>query len=152
MLSGAATPKHPFVHSRRTGHTAERGSVAVAMIVLMICAALAGVLVTRNLSAARDSVRSEHRIEALALTDVGIVEAEARILDGERSFDDTGDLGAGSWSVTVRPLGQGDDPDLLEVTAVASVEDQTRAAAVTVQADRRSIARLAWSEVPVPRS
>lgn len=127
--------------------------MAIAMVVLMTCAALAGVLVTRNLSAARGSVRTEHRIEALAITQVGIVEAEARILGGERSFEATGDLAEhGTWSVTVEPEDPKGDPDVLEVTAVGVIEDQRRAAAVTIEVERRSIRRSGWSEVPVPRS
>lgn len=142
-----------FLRARGRSGASERGSVAIAMVVLMTCAALAGVLVTRNLSAARVAVRAEHRIEALALTQVGMVEAEARILRGERSFEASGDLAErGTWSVTVEPEDPGEDPDVLEVTAVGTVEDQRRAAAVTIEVDRRSIRRSGWSEVPAPHS
>lgn len=127
----------------------ERGSVAVAMVVLMTCAALAGVLVTRNLSTARASVRAEHRLEALALTEVGIAEAESRILDGERVFEASGRGGAGTWSVVVRPSAP-TDPGVLTVTSVAVVDDQQRAVALTIEVERRSIERRDWSEVPVP--
>lgn len=121
--------------------------MALAMVVLMTCAALAGVMVTRNLSEARASVRAEHRTQALALAQVGVVDAESRILDGQRSFDSSGDLGdRGSWTSRARQIDKA-APNVIEVTSVARVGGERRAVAVTVEVDRRSIKRKDWSEV-----
>ena len=125
----------------------ERGTIALAMVVLLICSALAGVLVTRNLSAGREGIRQEHRERALGAADVGFAASEARIAVGASSgFGLTGDVGTDSWTATVAAL----SPSEFDVTVTGTSGAWSRTVHSTVRRGAGAIEVNGWREVPGP--
>jgi hypothetical protein len=122
----------------------ERGTVALAMIVLMICAATAGLLVSRNLSAAHQTVDARHRAQALAAADAGVAEMQALHSIGDiESPQHSGTLGEASWSTDVAPVSD----DSIVITSTGDSEGWSATVAASVTRAGAGVEVTGWHQV-----
>ncbi|MEO8697340.1 MAG: hypothetical protein ABI658_27805 [Acidimicrobiales bacterium] len=84
----------------------ERGSVVMAMLVLMIFSMLTGIAVDRVITMSHRTTRQRDRIAAVEAADGALVAGYARIdRDEVAAFSQSGMLGAGSYRVVATPSG-----------------------------------------------
>ncbi|MEO8694260.1 MAG: hypothetical protein ABI658_12130 [Acidimicrobiales bacterium] len=94
---------------RRAAHiTGERGSVVMAMLVLMIFSTLTGIAVDRVIALSHRMTHQRDRIAAVEAADGALAAGYARIDRNESAaFSQSGALGAGNYQVVASPT----DPD-----------------------------------------
>jgi hypothetical protein len=116
----------------------------MAVMVLLVCATLAAALVARNVVVANQSVRAQHRAEALGAAELGLAHAEAAVAAGASgSFRAEGASGSAAWSVEVQELSAGTFS--VRSTGVSGGEDRS----VELDLHRRAdgVHRDGWHEV-----
>src|ERR687892_135126 len=91
----------PVLNPRHCGFADDRGSVAVAMMIIMIVTILVAALLVTAEFGLRGSRRAGDSANALQLADAGINDATKAITVHTTSFTSSGSLGtAGSYSYT----------------------------------------------------
>jgi hypothetical protein len=115
----------------------------MAVMVLLVCSTLAAALVARNVVAANQSVRAQHRSEALGAAELGLAHAEAAVAAGASGpFRAEGASGSATWSVEVRePAGTFS----VRSTGVSGGED--RSVQVGLQRRADGVHAEGWHEV-----
>jgi hypothetical protein len=117
----------------------------MGMIVLLVCSALAGLLVARNLSAGREAIREEHRQQALGAADVGLAAVQARLALGVTGgFADQGDVGPDHWAATTSAVTSSE----YDVRVTGSSAGQSRTISATVRRTGATLEVERWREVP----
>ena len=137
MLSRAVAPRS-LARNR-----SERGTLAMAMIVLMVCAATAGLLVTRNVSTAHQAVEETNRGEALAAADAGLSQARAHLSVGEAPPRLSGTVGEAEWAAEITRT----SVDTYALVARGSSGGSTRTVEATVRVDGRNVSIENWHQV-----
>ena len=131
--------------SRRTPRDGERGTIALGMVVLLVCSALAGLLVARNISAGREAIREDHRQRALGAADVGLAAVEARLgLGVTAGFTADGEVGTDHWAATATAA----TPSEFDVQVTGSSAGQSRTVTATVRRVGATLEVERWREVP----
>jgi hypothetical protein len=116
----------------------------MAVMVLLVCSTLAAALVARNVVAANQSVRAQHRSEALGAAELGLAHAEAAVAAGASGpFRAEGASGSATWSVEVREEPAGTFS--VRSTGVSGGED--RSVQVGLQRRADGVHAEGWHEV-----
>jgi hypothetical protein len=122
----------------------ERGSIAMGVMVLLVCATLAAALVARNVAAANQSVQAQHRAQALGAAEMGLAHAEAAVAAGASgSFRAEGSTGSATWVVDVAE--EADGTFLARSTGRAASASRTVELRLQSRAD--GVHRDRWHEV-----
>lgn len=83
----------------------DRGSVVLALVVVMVMAALAVAVTDRTVSDLRSARLEQDRAVALAALDVAVADAGERLeMGAAATFTSSGTAGAATWSYTAVPL------------------------------------------------
>lgn len=107
-------------------HRSERGSVALAVTVIVILAGLTAVMLTRDSDELRHARTTQDRAIVLGALDEAIAAGSTRAVVDAGDFELSGTSGGAVWSVdAVRA-----DPDAWELTATAKLRTVRRAVAV----------------------
>lgn len=123
----------------------ERGSIVVAVLVVMIMATLAAAMVARVTSESHGTVRDRDRAAALDAAETGLVVGQARVVAGaDRDFIDDGEDAQIRWHVAASSLGA-DHWQLVGVGTSGKVSSTVRAE-LTVDGSGRWV-RSRWREV-----
>jgi len=125
----------------------ERGSIVVAVLVVVIMATLAAAMVDRVSSSSHATVRHRDRIAALDAAEVGLVAAQARISLGvTAAFDDDGRSGDTPWDVSATVVGE-HHWQMIGAATAGRVRSTVRAEMVLDGSGRWR--RVNWREVSV---
>lgn len=124
----------------------ERATVAMAVVVMTICATLATVLVTRNVSQAHRSVLITERAVALEAAELGVAQAQIMIQLGRRSGRYSGEVREGvSWTVEVQP----ESSDTVLVRSTGTAQGMTQVVEVQMTTQAGQIQVVEWSQAPI---
>lgn len=136
-----ASPTGARCATRRPG---ERGAIAMAVMVVVICAALATAMVTRNLATAGRSVHDQHRAEALGSAELGLAHAQAAIGAGASASFRASSGGDGPrWEVEVDAAGGG----VFELRSTGTSHGERRTIELHVERRADGVHADAWHEV-----
>ena len=107
----------------RSRSESERGSVALAVIIIVLLAGLAAVMVSRNSADGRTTRVRQDRAAALAAADAGLAETVSRAaLATDKELKAAGDVVSATWSSTARLVADGH----WSVTVVGRAHGQQR--------------------------
>lgn len=135
MLSRACRPAH---------RPDERGSVALAVTVIVILAGLTAVMLTRDSEELRHARTSQDRAIVLGALDEAIAAGTTRAAVDSADFDLSGSSGDVTWSVQAVRIG----PDGWELAATAKLRSVNRAASVRlVRSDGSDWHAEGWHEI-----
>lgn len=136
-----------MIRASRRSAVPERATVAMAVVVMTICATLATVMVTRNVSQAHRSVLVTQRAVAFEAAELGVAQAQTVIQQGRGRGRYSGDVREGvSWTVDLQP----DGPDTVRVRSTGTAAGTTQAieARVTTRAGQLQV--VEWRQAPAP--
>jgi len=107
----------------------ERGSVALAVIIIVLLAGLAAVMVSRNSADGRTTRARQDRASALAAADAGLAETVSRAaLARDKELSVTGDVVSATWTSTATRIAS----ERWAVTVVGRSHGQSRTITATL--------------------
>jgi Tfp pilus assembly protein PilX len=107
----------------------ERGSVALAVIIIVLLAGLAAVMVSRNSADGRTTRARQDRAAALAAADAGLAETVSQAaMARDKELSVTGDVVSATWTSTATRIA----PERWAVTVVGRSHGQRRTITATL--------------------